>query len=58
MRPLEVHERLDRIGETMATRDGAAKLHAANGRVRRRAPAPDFTGGAAASAAMDCNFGG
>ena len=35
MRPLEVHERLDRIEERMATRDDIAELHAEIARLRR-----------------------
>ena len=35
MRPLEVHERLDRIEERMATRDDIAALHAEIVRLRR-----------------------
>ena len=35
MRPLEVHERLDRIEERMATREDIAALHAEIVRTRR-----------------------
>ena len=35
MRPLDVHQRLDRIEETMATRDDVAGLRAEIARLRR-----------------------
>ena len=35
MRPLDIHERLDRIEERMATRDDIAELHAEIVRLRR-----------------------
>ena len=35
MRPLDVHQRLDRIEETMATRDDVADLRAEIARLRR-----------------------
>ena len=35
MRPVDVHERLDRIEERMATRDDIAELHAEIARMRR-----------------------
>ena len=35
MRPLDIHERLDRIEERMATRDDIAALHAEIVRLRR-----------------------